>query len=221
MAPVVPFIPTIASGIGALFGRKKNAAQQQLAALSGKQSAFGDTMSGMSTSNLTNVGNYLNPLVAGDPAALAKATASSSADIAKQVQQLTDRTMRGNQRGAATAMLVGNLPQQQMSAGIRNRIDAQQNAVQMLGNLGLGEGGLANTAYGGAAGSMNASGTIGLTQTAMDRNYYGGIGEGIWGILTGKSPTGQGTLLDKIIGIFKKGGGGMKDPVSGLPTTTA
>lgn len=193
MPPVIPFIPAIASGVGALLGgRKKNAAQEQLSALSGKQSAFGDTMTGLSSTAMGNVNEYLNPLVKGDPAALAKATASSSADIAGQVQQLTDRTMRGGQRGAATSMIVGNLPQQQMSAGIRNRIGAQQDAVKMLTQAGAAEGGLGNQSYSGASGSAYSGGQIGLTQTQMDRDYYGGMGGGIMKILTGAMPGGEG-----------------------------
>lgn len=204
----IPFVGPalgIAEGIAGLIGKKGyKQSRGRLMDIGESQAGLGDYWSQQGKSALSAVTGYLQPLVGGDPAALARATASGSADLARQTQTLTDRYQRTLPRSGASAMLVGQLGQKQMSAGLQRQIEAQQNAVSMLGNIGTAEAGMGLRGFEGAAGTFGGAAGMDLGKTGMDRDYYGKVGGGLTDILLGKSPQGKGTLLDQIVGLWKK-----------------
>jgi len=209
------FLPAITAGMGlasgvmGLFGRRKAKADASNlgydpAKVGSSLTGLGDYFGTTAKKSLGAATDYFTPLAAGDPAALAKATASSSSDIAGQVDQLTKRALRAMPRGGAQASVLGELPTKQMGLGLRNRIEAQRGAAETLGNLGLGEGGLAERAFGGLLGHATDQDRINLQRTIANRQFYGDIGGGIWNILTGKGGFGgEDSILSKIGGIFR------------------
>lgn len=218
MAAAIPIAAKVApfaiGAIGGLLGKKsqpKIPPYAPNAAYTQPMSQFAGSLLPMAQQGFQTAFNYYSPLAQGNEQALATATASGAADVGRQAQQLTQRAARTQPRGGAQAAIMASLPQQQMAAGLGRRIEAQQNAAQNLSSLASTAGGMGTNVFGGLLGnelggyqaSTNAAYTN-LAQTQANRNYYGGIGGGIYDILTGKIPGTQGSILDKILNRGKK-----------------
>ena len=112
-------------------------------------------------------------------------------------------------RSGAQAALVGQLPQQQMAAGLQRQIAAKTMGAEGLAGLAGTAGGLGSNIFGNLIGAEQGGQRLGIEQqrtdlyrTGQDRDYYGKMGGSIMDILTG------------VMG----GGGGMKGvKVPGMP----
>lgn len=233
MAAAVPFAikaaPFAISALSGLFGKKKKAEQTTAPftpnpAYTKPLSDFGSSLLPLSQMGFQSAMNYYQPLAQGDPQALATATASDAASVGRQTQQLTDRAARTQPRGGAMASLVGQLPQQQMAAGLERRIGAQQTAASNLANIAGTAGGLGSNIFSNLLGNELGGKSLGINQGYLDlartqanRDYYGKIGGGIFDILTGASPIGSNSPLGKLGGLIKNTGifGRGMDPTGG------
>lgn len=221
MAAAIPFAikaaPFAISAISGLFGKKsKGGAATPYTpnpAYTKPLTDFGGSLLPMAQSGFKTAMDYYTPLAQGDQQALATATASDAASTGRQVQQLTQRAGRTLPRGGASAAVLAGLPQQQLAAGLERRIGAQQNAAQNLASVASTAGGIGTNIFGNLLGNELGGfqtnvqqGYLDLARTRANRDYYGGIGGGIFDILTGSNPSNPGSILDKIMG--KIGGKG-------------
>ena len=207
-------VPLISTGIGALLGKKSNKSVAQNftpnPAYTQPLQNFGNAMLPQAQQGFSKAFDYYGGVLSNPE----QATASTAADIGRQTQQLTSRAARTAPRGGASAATIAAAPQQQMAAGLANRIAAQQNAAQNIGALAGNAGQLGAGAFGNLLGNeTNArlagvqGGFLNLAQTKANRDYYGGLGGSIFDILRGVIP-----------GLTKGGGGGLEAPTGmGLP----
>lgn len=216
MAAALPAIkfaaPFIASGIGSLLGKKKNKSVAQNftpnPAYTQPLAQFGGSLLPQAQAGFQKAFDYYGGVLQNPE----QATASDAASIARQTQQLTDRAARTAPRGGASAATIAAAPQQQMAAGLGNRLAAQANAAQSIGTLAGNAGQLGAGAFGTLLGNENQArqtgvygGYLDLARTQADRGYYGQLGGSIFDILRGVIP-----------GLKK--GGGLEGPTGmGLP----
>jgi hypothetical protein len=149
--PVVPFIPLIAQGVGALggalAGKKATSMAQQrspeeLAALSGETGAAntlgttGNSLVTQGRSMMQQPADYYSRLLGGDRAAMAEATAGPRAQLQEGYKGAQSQLATSGIRGAAKDQLSGNLMRQGASqiAGLTTGV--QPAAAGALGSLG-------------------------------------------------------------------------------------
>jgi len=220
MPAAVPFIPQIISGgsaiVGSLLGRKKSKGAEVKpyvpnAAYTKPMSDFGGSVLPMAQKGYQQAFDYYGGVMK-DPAA---ATASDAASLGQQTQQLTQRAQRTMPRGGAQAQIVGQLPQQQMAAGLERRLGAQQHAADSIGSLAQGAGqqgaGVFSNLLGNELGGHQTNvsgGYLDLQRSQADRNWFGDIGGSLYDTLNAKSGGGTGgSIMDKIMGKLGKAGG--------------
>lgn len=214
--------------LGKLFGSKNEKRAGQVAGtLVGEGGAYGGMAKGLigdATKGFNTVGGYLNPLVSGDPNALAQWTATTNADEARRTQQIARQAGAGARSGATASATLGAL-QGQRSAALANRINARMTATQALtdlssrqGSLGLGAGGLSLDAYRSAGGIY---GNLAGNETQRDLGQGGmwsDIGGGLMDVLSGEKA--KGGNYGGLGGLFGKIFGKKSNPIGGVPGTT-
>jgi hypothetical protein len=216
--PVVPFIPMIASGIGALVskkvGQKATAAAQErspeeAAALSGATGAAntlsqtGSSLVSQGTGALGKAGSYYGTLLGGNRAAMAQATAAPRAQLQEGIRGAQTQLASSGIRGAARDQLSGNLMRQGASA-----VSGLTTGVQPMAAQGLGAVGSSLNATG--APMLGQSGNIFqnlLGQGFTNRKYARDEGEKS-GTAMGNIIAGAGPILQKTFG-GNSGGGGL------------
>lgn len=175
--------------LGKLFGGSKS--NKIADTLIGEGQQYGGMAKGLigdATSGFKTVGSYLNPLVAGNPNALAEWTSTTAADEARRTGQIARQAGAGARSGATAAATLGAY-QNQRSSALSNRIQARMQATQALtdlssrqGQLGLGTGGLSLGAYGGANDAYRTS----VYKAQGEQGLWKDIGGGLYDILNGK-----------------------------------
>jgi hypothetical protein len=223
MAAALPALkfaaPYIASGIGALIGKKgskgvQTAPYKPNPAYTTPLATAGSNLLPMAQQGFQKAFDYYGGVLS-DPAA---ATASDAASIGRQSQQAIQQLGRQPQRGGASQYAASQIPQQQMAAGLERRLGAQQGAAGSLGQLAGSAGGLGTNIFSNLLGNELGGKQVGVGQGYLDlartkenRDYYGGIGGSVYDILTGKPAGAKGSIMDMILGKF---GGGPKTPDS-------
>src|SRR6266571_679626 len=214
--PVVPFLPLIASGVGAFAGRKAQSSAMQrspeeLAALTGAQGTAGALSAG--GQNLLTTGaqtqapatNYFQTLLSGNRAAQTQAVAAPRAaltDVYRGAERNLDQSgVRGAQRDVASADL-GRQRAGQIGGLITG---VQPGAASTLASIGQGQQAL-------GAPMLGQSGAIYsnlLGQGTANRQYARGEGEkagaGIGGLIVDVL---RGTKWGGRRGSYPTGGGG-------------
>lgn len=211
MAPIVPFIPLISSGLGALggmIGAKKdksgkvlNVAEvaQQGLDTAGQQRQLGTDVSKLGMGSLTQASKYFGDILSGGQA-LAEATGTTASDVGRQYESVKGQIARNAPRGGAATRALAQLPYLQASDVLRLRQGARETAGQATGQLGLGATGLGVQSLGSALSGYEGLLGSALGNRAMNRQFYGDIGENIGTLL--------GDVLSKVIKPKGSSGGG-------------
>ncbi len=163
--------------------------------------AYGGMAKGLigdATKGFNTVGGYLNPLVSGDPKALAEWTATSAADEARRTQNIARQAGAGARSGGTAAATLGAL-QGQRSAALSNRINARMTATQALtdlssrqGQLGTATGGLGISALGGAANTYGDAFRADIYKAQGEQGLWKDIGGGLMDVLIGRKNKNKG-----------------------------
>jgi hypothetical protein len=220
--PVVPFMPLIAQGVGALGGaiagkKATQSAQQrspeELAALGGETNAAntlgqtGSSLVSQGTNALGKAGSYYGTLLGGDRAAMANATAAPRAQLGETMRGAQAQLGQSGIRGAAKDLLSGNLARQGASA-----VSGLTTGVQPMAAQGLGQVGSSLNQTGapmlGQSGNLFANM---LGAGANNRQYARGEGEKTGGAI-GSLIAGAGPVLQTAFGggtksMYPTGGG--------------
>lgn len=216
MAPVVPFIPQIASGVsgvvGGLLGRKagKGSSSGLDPKLTAPLTGFAGGLMPQASQGFKSSFDFFNKAAAGNP----ELTASSAADTAKQTQnqlRQINAGPRGGWQGAATSNAILGT----QSEGLRRQMEAKMAGAQGLADLSSSAGQLGSNIYRGLLGSSLENRSLDLQQTAQNRDWYSKVGGGIFDILTGANPISKNSPLGKLGGILGRMG---KAPLE-APTT--
>lgn len=209
MAPIVPFIPMIASGVAGLIGSKTDKSGKALDVAkigqagmdtAGQQRQLGTDVSKLGMGSLTQASKYFGDVLGGGQP-LAEATGTTASDVGRQYESVKGQISRNAPRGGAATRELSRLPYLQASDVLRLRQGAKENAATAQGQLGLGVTGLGVQSLGSSMAGYEGLLGAALGNRAQNRKFYGDIGENI------------GTLLGdalKTIGKGKsKGGGGI------------
>lgn len=207
--PVIPFIPLIASGVGALAGKiggqKATAAAQQrspeeTAALTGAQSAAGNlTNTGSSLisqgqGNVNPAAGYYKTLLNGNRGAMANATAAPRAQLQEGIRGAQTDITRMGVRGAAKDVLSGNLSRQGQSQVAGLTTGVQPGAANALATIGQGQ---TQTGQPMLAQAGNIYGNLlgaGANNRAYARQEGGNTGNAIGKLIAGAGPVLQGAF---------------------------
>jgi hypothetical protein len=223
MPAAIPFAikaaPFAISAISGLLGRKKNKTPAATSyapnpAYAQPLSQFGGSVLPMAQKGFQSAFDFYGKAAEGNP----ELTASGAADTGRQVQTLTDRAARTMPRGGAQASMVGQLPQQQMAAGLQRQIAAKTMGAEGLAGLAGTAGGLGSNIFGNLIGAEQGGQRLGIEQqrtdllkTGQDRDWYGKMGGSIMDILTGITGGGgfKGVKVPGAPGGFGLPGGGL------------
>ena len=192
MPAVAPFIPLIASGVGAIAGgiSNKNAGKKQDAMLAAQQQAAQQQMA--QSGQLFNMGaplvnqgaTYYQKLLRGDRAALRSATSPEANEVTDIYRGAENSIRRSNLTGANRDRQMGELARERAGRIASLVPIARRAAAEQV--TGLGQ----NLVQGGQSGLNAASGALGNVSQQNSQNQqdsdtrWGNYGKSLGGLIT-------------------------------------
>lgn len=192
MPAIVPFIPAIMGGVGAIGGLIGQKKQQ------GKTNAF--MQAGMT--GLQNLGqgygnaglDYFKQAGSGYGDILTnpeKFTGGTAAQIGKQTQGQLSTISRTMGRSGAAGATARDLYTENVKNNMAAQINAKLAAIQGLGNLGSEGGRIGTGAFGSMVGGANETARTNMLQAQQNQNIWGTLGGSLYDIFK-QLPIGKG-----------------------------